>query len=343
MTPVDDFVGKLRIASEGLVRVPLDVVWRVFLKCRPELAASPDKRSELARWLDAAALVGAFVQPKVKTLFDRSAKPLLPLWVAFPSEKVPAATFDHRAHPWHAHMSFVAGLPRLLNLEDALALNRYFVANRDLPLVPTKERSYAIFGDEKRLASILSGSLGSGLSHDVLRCYDPSFIPVHLMGSPDSRRVLIVENEATFDTFSRWNKLNQVWSAVIWGRGLEVTKAVNFLRDTWPATSRFDYFGDFDQEGVCIASRLAASMRGIDRQVTPLTPAYRILSREPAHEDAKTHTTDWPVAVQWLEDPEIIAVATAAFSVNRRVAQEALGWERLCPLGPAAFSYIPSS
>ena len=338
MTPIDDFVAEIKVAANGQSRVDLDTVWRVFLRCRPELASSPNKRSELARWLGLALEARAFVQPKGKRLFDRTAAPPLPIWVALPIQKVVATSFDHRAYPWHPSMTFVAGLKLLPSPEDALALNRFFVERGDPLLVPAKERSYSIFGDEKRLAAVLDGVLAAGLSFEKLKCYAPAFVPVHRIGNPLSKRVLILENEAAFDTFCRWNHANQVWNAIVFGRGLEVWKTVSFLCEGWTDQATYEYFGDFDQEGVCIAYRLAESLKKHARILVPLKAAYRFLIKEPFRDDEKTHTTDWPIAIQWFDDADVIAAARIAFAANRRVAQEAFGWEQVSALDATAFS-----
>lgn len=338
MTPIDEFVTEIKVAANGQSRVELDTIWRVFLKCRPELASSPTKRSELARWLALALESGAFVQPKGKGLFDRTAAPPLPVWIALPIQKVVAPSFDHRAYPWHPSMIFVAGLKLLPSPEDALALNRFFVERRDTPFVPAKERSYCIFGDEKRLAAVLDGVLAAGLSLEKLKCYAPAFVPVHRIGNPLSKRVLILENEAAFDTFCRWNQAAQVWSVIVFGRGIEVWKTVPFLCESWTDQTIYEYFGDFDQEGVCIAYRLAESLKKHTRSLVPLKSGYRFLVKEPLRDDDKMHTTDWPIAIQWLDDADVVEAARTAFSVNQRVAQEAFGWERVSLLDAGAFS-----
>jgi hypothetical protein len=329
MSPADEFVGRLRAEAAEQSRLSLDGIWRVFLQWRPELATAVSKRAELARWIEQARETGAFKLPKGKRLYDRTASPPLPAWIAFPIERNETELFDHRAYPWHPVMAFVASLPRLGNADDALAINRFLVADRSPPRAPSKERSYEIFGDEKRLAAVLGGILGSGLTQEALNCFTPDFIPVHRGGALHSDRVLVVENEATFDSFCHWNSANPTWHTVVFGRGLEVWKAESFLRETWPVKTRFEYFGDFDQEGVCIAHRLANLLGRTGRHLRPLLLAYRFLSQQAPRPDAKEHATDWPMAVQWLGDGEIIALASTIFAANQRVAQEAFGARQL--------------
>lgn len=336
MSPVDEFIDQLRAETNGLSRLPLEAIWRVFVRWHPELATAANKRAELARWLELARATGAFAVPKGRGLFDRSAVPHLPQWVAFQVERTESEPFNHRAHPWHPVMAFVATLPRLVNPADALAINRFLVSTRNPVRVPVKERSYEIFGDEKRLDSVVDGSLSIGITLEALHCYVPDFVPVHRTGNTQLRRVLIVENEAAFDSFCRWNRQHPTWNTVVFGRGIEVYKIVPFLQESWPQDTVLEYFGDFDQAGVTIAFRLAQTLQKCDRRLLPLFAGYRFLAQQEAREDTKGLAPDWRFALCWLDDPEVIASATATFAANRRVAQEAFGWKHLLALGAGA-------
>jgi Uncharacterized protein conserved in bacteria C-term(DUF2220) len=338
MSTSADLADCLRAAACGRTRVSLDDIWRVFLKLRPELGTSPEKRGELARWIGEAAATGSFSLPKGVKRFDRSANPPLPLWVALPQDVISDDRFDHRTYPWSTPMIFVAGLARLPSPADAVALNRFFLEHKTLESVPAKERSYEIFGDEKRLSAILDGLLGQGISLETLNCYDPVLVPVHRVfqmdaGAPD--RVLIVENEASFDSFCRWNRMYLFWRVVVWGRGIEVWKGVPFLGEIGTDATSYQYFGDLDQMGVSIAYRLSGELLRTGRRLVPLRGAYRQLARRAGRVDAQPAAADWPKAIHWLADPEIESTAELLFAADKRVAQEALGWETLMHLDPA--------
>jgi hypothetical protein len=58
---------------------------------------------------------------------------------------------------------------------------------------------------------------------------------------------------------------------------------------------------------------------------------------EPFRNDAKSHKTEWPGAILWLADDALISAASREFTQNRRVAQEAFGWEKLCSMAPTNF------
>ncbi len=93
--------------------------------------------------------------------------------------------------------------------------------------VPVKERSYEIFGNEKMLERVLEGQLGyeGRLTLEILRCYRVPLVPVHRVFT-DGTDVIIVENEATFDSVSRWNAEHSKFRMVIYGRGREVEKKI---------------------------------------------------------------------------------------------------------------------
>ena len=194
----------------------------------------------------------------------------------------------------------------------------------------------SIFGDEKHLTSVLKGSLSVGLNLEKLRCFEPMLVPVHRVFDPSIRRLLIMENEAAFDSFCRWNQQASLWGVIVFGRGLEVWKAVEFLC-TFDPTTRYDYLGDFDQHGVCVAARLSRQMNAKGRVLLPLKEAYHFLSQQRPSGDIQDHSPDWPSAISWLDDEATIAAAGKLFSSNLRVAQEAFGWSQLLSRGVDGF------
>lgn len=344
--PERDFAEALRQASADRVTVDLPVIWQCFHAVRPELRAAVASRARLADDLRALADAGILSFPASKTSFDRTALPPLPQFVRFLT--APAAAdprFDHQTFPWSLPMSFVAGLARVPNPEQARRLNDFFrKGGASRPMVPVKERSYGIFGDEKILERILDGQFGyeGRLTLELLRCYRVPLVPVHLTFEQGGADVLIVENEATFDTARRWNRQRLHFRAVIYGRGKEVEKTTDFLlTEIQPKPGVLYYFGDLDRHGIVMPYRLSRAL--VQQGGRPLLPALasyrRLLQQAPSavtslefaenRESAGENSGQvWRGALDWFP-PELRAPIESLLNTDQRIAQEAIGWELL--------------
>lgn len=340
-----DLAEALRQSAAGRVTVELAAIWPCFYAIRPELRSAVTARQRLATDLHILAEAGVISLPASKGSFDRTALPPLPRFVRLLT--APLATeprFDHQTFPWSLPMTFVAALARLPSPEQARRLNDFFRnggANR--PYVPVKERSHGIFGDEKALERILEGQLGQEgrLTFDLLRCYRVPLVPVHLAFEHAAPDVLIVENEATFDSVARWNREHQQFRAVIYGRGKEVEKTTHFiLKEIQSKPGTVYYFGDLDRSGIQMPYRFS---RGViqqgGRSIVPALSCYRLLlSQTPstitsdASDDGEALADEaaqvWRNALDWLPE-EIRAQVDTLLATDQRIAQEATGWELL--------------
>lgn len=341
------FAAALRREAAGRTTVDLPVLWHCFYELRPELRGEVSARQRLATALGRLAEDRFLNFPASKSSFDCTALPLLPRFVRLLGDQAPEVErFDHEIFPWSLPMTFVAALPRLPNPDIALRLNDFFRKDGAVrPFVPVKERSYGIFGHEKMLERVLKGQLGNQgrLTIELLRCYRVPLVPVHMTFTLSAPDVLIVENEAAFDTVVRWNRERAQFRAIIYGRGREVEKTTQFLRNqiqSHPGT--IYYFGDLDRHGLVMPHRLALAMeRDGGRPICPAVACYRLLlnqrlsaitSSEPENdgEFAPDETdSSWRSALQWLPR-DLAAKAEPILATDQRIAQEALGWEQMC-------------
>ena len=202
MTPTDQLHRRLLDYSDGKVRLELDAVRQAFQHVHPELAATPSARGKLRELLDILQLDERIELPKDRDLWDVSALPALPRWVKLPRETVSAEKPDLRAIPWSPELRFLATTRVFVSLADLLRLQEFFArGGRQRPLVPIKERSLEIFGDEKRLDRLARGSalFGEGrLTPETLRCF---IVPEPLpwtAGPNPSGPTLVIENTATW-------------------------------------------------------------------------------------------------------------------------------------------------
>jgi hypothetical protein len=147
--------------------------------------------------------------------------------------------------------------------------------------VALRERSVEVFGDEKRLDSLLGSQLFAPgrLTLDLLRCYLPT-VPIYVVSlSQDgsSRPLLVVENHTTFDTLCRWNEQCRRYAAVAFGAGAAFIATCESLRLHLAApgcTGRVSYFGDLDPKGLWIPARAS---RDCGIEVNPDEILYTLL------------------------------------------------------------------
>lgn len=336
MTLSDQFHRRLLDLAEGKARLELDVVRKAFQQVHPELATAPSARGKLRQLLDILQLDERVELPKGRHLWDSSALPALPNWVQLPRESVSAEKPDLRPIPWCPELRFLANTRMFVPLADLLKLQEFFArGGRERPLVPIKERSLDIFGDEKRLDQLVRSSTLFGdarLTPESLRCL---MVPEPLPWKPGpdpSRPLLIIENAATWHSYCRWNAKRKLFGAIVYGCGNRFIDSATYLAEiltTLGGTRPIFYFGDLDPQGLLIPQE--ASARALAVGLPPVEPhlwGYRQLlavtkgRRQPWEGEPPSSTL-----CDWLGD--CAEPARRLFAANQRLAQEHIGWEFL--------------
>ena len=336
----DTLFVALKSAGESRAKLALEAVQAAFLKCFPHWQGATDRREHLRALLDELVASGQLRLPADRRGgWERTPTPPLPKWVLLVRETEPEqAPFNHRSFPWVAELAFVAGLRALRNPREVLRIHAFLKAGgRQRPMVPVKERSYEIFDDEKRLDGLRSSQLFTQgrLTLATLRCCD---VPASLSCVPAPRRApepwLIIENEATFHSFCRLNRIISRHRGVILGSGNAVLRAVDFLSGLFGAESQsepkeFLYFGDVDEEGIQIPHQLT---RRLDRHarisVRPAERYYGWLLEKRGIEAGPGVDVNAGAALGWFPAALRSQVATA-LKQPKPVMQEAVGWEHL--------------
>ncbi len=335
MKSEQQFLEALRLHSGGSLRVKLDSIQSAFGAKFPHLDASPDRRTKLRDILDGLAATGGLRLPADrKQGWQNHPLPALPLTITLSNTQKRGPTqFEHRSFPWVAELAFLAKLPQLRAYSDAQKIHGFLMnGGSTRPIVPTKERSWEIFGNEKRLDALVNSELfGPGkLTLEVLRCRVVTQVLAFTRPTrPVKAPFLIVENECTFHSFSRLNHLVGVYSGVILGDGHRVLKATSFLQQISTALGIgiFHYFGDLDQRGLEIGQALVHLMAPYKIDVVPADALYRSLLKvrrpdKPEPISVKSCILDWmPPALRLAVHEHLTAFG--------RIAQEGLGWERI--------------
>lgn len=301
-----------------------------------------DQRREAER--DARALEGAGLV-RLKAVKYRS-KLIDRIGVPVEQERRLAALFgdvletddpgiDLTSIAWEPELRFVTEARLGVAAGDLLKINAFLAeGGRGRPIVPIKERSIQIFGDEKRLDALLPTALfrPGRLTLEALRC---EFIGEPLAwarGPHTGGPVLIIENAATWHTYCRWNAERGLFSAVVYGKGLVIQDSVRYLVGIFKeigGAQRVQYFGNLDPAGVAIASRASAYARqcGLP-EIEPHLWSYKKLL-----ELGQGKEVEWegdPIdkaTLAWLG--VLVEPVQKLFADGKRLAQELVGWEYL--------------
>jgi hypothetical protein len=311
-------------------RVVLTELWRLLDQVDPASGTDARRRSLLADALAALSAANRVTLP-AKASWDRTERPALPRFVTVAATR-PRGLREPKRVVWHPDLAWAGGSGFNLRQRAILAqVNRWLHTHRDESIVPVRERSLQVFGNEKTLDGLQRTVLfGPGrLSLDLLRARRAvPRLTTERVGPGDV--LLVVENSDTFDTLVRVLSADPGDVGIVgWGAGGGFEASV--LSVAWlPGPVRaIRYFGDLDRRGLEIpasASRLAVS-EGLP-PVEPDTTLYAALL-DVGHRDGGRPALSQEQAdtvAAWLPEP-LAGQAAALLRQGVRLAQEAVGVE----------------
>ncbi len=261
--------------------------------------------------------------------YDRSEIPALPKFLILSRDRpVPE---PRRVVVWHPSLAWVpqADLTRS-QLYTMERVNQWLHDSRDHLVVPSRERSLEVFGDEKALDRLAGSALfGPGrLTLGLLGCRRVA-PRLHYESAGDGDLLLVVENSDTFDsllTVLRDRGDHRV-GLVGWGAGTGFEASVLSIARIDRTITEVRYFGDLDENGLRVpasAGELAVSVR-----LPPVRPAaglYEVMFRQGAPQSGQRMLSAESAAdlVTWLS-PDQRAQAARLLVTGQRLAQEAVG------------------
>jgi hypothetical protein len=325
------------IASGGRVKIELYTIRAAFLSAFPQWQGSADRRERLRVLLDELSAAERVRLPgDLRRAWEPMPAPSLPKWLMIVRQDGPESkTFDHRTFPWVDEMVFVSGLRTVANPEELSRIHEFLKDHPERrPIVPVKERSFQLFGDEKRLDTLRKTKLfdAKRLTLALLRCRD---VPASLQCVPAPNRSsstwLIVENEAAFHSFIRLNRRLALHAGIVLGSGRNVLRAVDFLATLNATSTQRDYlyFGDIDRDGIEIPALLDRRLQKCTgHRVIPAEQYYDwLLSNSGISGDSPAGQEINPL-LSWFS-PTLGIRVQAALARGRPLVQEAIGWEFL--------------
>ncbi len=334
MTTVDRFHELLVQSAQGRSRVDQELLWRALHAVHPEISVTTSARTKLNDLIQQLVQQSLIELPRGRDCWDRSSAPQIPTWVRLCSPSRQRKTRDLRNIPWATELRFLASARTDLDMNDLLHFQNFFAqGGRDLPVVPIKERSLQVFGDEKRLDNLYSSSaifaMGR-LTLEQLRCTVVAEPLGWKRGPATAGPIIVIENVATWHSFCRWNEVVREFSAVVYGGGNRFMDSFMFLRDVMSEIGgerEVVYFGDLDAAGLHIPQ--CASHRAIECGLACLRPhrlSYEWLLQSGTPVDDPNACPDRHLC-DWLGD--LREAAWSVLSSGKRIPQERLGWEFL--------------
>jgi hypothetical protein len=324
------------IRASGRTRVPVEDLRQAALAADLSFTGSPDARARLLAAIRELEAAGEVALPRGGNGWETAPRPALPRWVARPAKTKP----DQAAEPavaWHADLSWVpaflaADQPTAAERLLLRAVNGFLGAGGSDMIVPLRERSLQLAGDEKMLDTVSRGRLfASGrLSLGLLSAVrvSPPLVRQEIGEGP---LLLLVENYATYHSLTTTLPADGEVGTVGYSAGNTLGTVLTAIADEGPRPRGLVYFGDLDTRGLEIAA--AGAQLATALGLPPLTPAERLyrLLIEHGH-PAATGTYAGPgratAAAAWLPADLRAPVLDVLFA-GKRLAQEAVGREVL--------------
>lgn len=320
------------VAAYRTRRVPLAVVLAAAASVDRTAASAVGWRARVRTALEELRDQGVVEWPA--TRFDTSSAPPLPTYVSRPS---PLKSRPSQAPPvWHHELAWAAeavdeGRLSSFEIRHLSRINEW-LRRRTPFVVPLRERSLDIFGDEKILETLVLGPLFAPgrLGLELLAC-EPCWPPVEqtILGPGGW---LIVENYTTYVSLTRRAAATGFDGRVVWGSGNQVATRLETLAAAGEHPVRMWYFGDIDAGGFRVAAGAERRTRMLD--LGALRPARRLyrmaleLGRPRPSENRASGEASANWTRRWLGGDlgESCAQITTA---GQRIVQETVGTTQL--------------
>lgn len=310
-------------------RVELLRLRTLWIEHHPELQQHPNRDKLLMEALRAGDEQGILRLPSPRS-FERIGNPAMPMFITVVIETISVLKTNWSAVSWMPELGFWMYLTESEKV-TAKVINDWLISRKGrFMIVPLRERSLEIFGDEKYLDSrVRSNALFGGrlaLSAIGARKVDFPMPYRHQPGRP-ARPVLIVENHHTFFSLGEWNAQAARYAAVVYGSGSAITASGTALDEVIREVDGdgAEYFGDLDPEGIAIP---LLYNQNHETQLQPATWLYQKLITIGRHRPlARPYSDDNIMAASWV--PELAQEIQGLWSDGKCLPQEGVGLEQL--------------
>ena len=329
------FLDALRRSAARSSRLPYDAVRAAYARACPGSADLPGFHQQVIAALRMLEQDGALRLPSSRSLWTTLGTATVPGWVQVIKEK-PAPAPRDLTHAWHPRLAFAARETNADLLAALKIVDAFLKADGSArPLVPLRERSLELFGEEKFLDEAGKALFAAGrlTPADLRARHVPMPLPSRApsIGHADDAPVLLVENLHAWDSLCAWNDQAGRYALVVYGSGNAVGQRVLEHLDLVAEGRPLRYLGDLDMRGIQIPFGLnqRRAARGL-RPVEAETSFYRWLVSHGRRTSTKTgaESVDREAIRGFLPDDLHLPVESL-LSQGRRIPQEALGSEAL--------------
>jgi hypothetical protein len=322
-----------RLRRTGRRRLTLAELWEAFVALHPTVATDPDKRERLLETVEELAAARCLALP-AQASWERFPPPALPRFVTLSTTGSGPVRTRALDFPWHPELAWAATAQLGPTQRQFVERVNQFLADAGdhRPVIPLRERSLELCGDEKRLERLLDTALFAPgrLTLELLRA-EQVFEPFAMRRINRRPLLLAVENATTYRTLSAYLPPDGAVGLVGFGRGWQFVTSIGSVLDIRPPVSEIRYFGDLDVNGLSIPVKATAVAQSIALPVVqPAAGLYRLLlhhgtpskgSRDATH--AATRAAASELAC-WLPT-DLQAPVIELLSRGSRIAQEWVG------------------
>lgn len=326
MTPVaESLLAELEATAGRRQRILATECEEALCDVAPHWRWDPARRTRLADLLAELEEAGQIAWSVSR---DTSVRPHLPAFVTLNHRQ----QGDHEAigvgYPWRPELEWAHEL-RLTSseFEGLVAVQEYRKRRDGQPvIIPHRERSLEIFGDEKRLDRLASSRLveEGRLNLELLDCFwAPP--PLAYREIKKTGHIVVSENSAGYHSLP--HILGDDISVIAYGAGASFAQSVASLKDVAPGRDLL-YIGDLDVGGVAIPQRAAAAAAAVGMPAPrPYDALWEILvesAGEAGQEAAPVPNEVAAELCQWFGATPLSKEVQRLLETGVRVAQEAL-------------------
>lgn len=317
------------LRSSSRKRIELRKLRILWIEHNPELTQHPNRDSLLLEALQAGDEQGVLKLPSPRS-FERIGNPAMPMFITVVIETISVTKTDWSAVSWMPELGFWMHLTEREKV-TAKVINDWLICRKGrFMIVPLRERSLEIFGDEKYLdGRVRSNTLFRGrLALSAIGARKVDFpLPYRYQPGEPSRPVLVVENHHTFFSLGEWNAKAHRYAAIVYGSGSAITSSGTALDEVIREVEGdgAEYFGDLDPEGVLIPLRYNLSH---ETQLNPAIWLYqKLLSIGRYRPLPILYSGDNLAVTAWV--PELVQEIHGLWNEGRCLPQEGVGLEQL--------------
>ncbi|MBS1869382.1 MAG: hypothetical protein JSS99_06930 [Actinobacteria bacterium] len=333
-------VEELLASSSPNRRLALAQIEEAVAQAAPDVSAGSARRDLIGSIVGAMVDAGRAALPRTAPAWEHG-RPDLPRWVMRVTDaQARSSGRRRRRFPWRGELEWAATLELTDAQFAALQAVQMWLRDRspDDPACAVRERSVDIFGDDKRLDTLLGGPLFAPgrLSLKLLDCV-AAYPPLAVRELPGGGDWLVVENATTFRTLAALSTTVPEVSLLIYGAGAQAPAGLPALLTEHLRPPRVWWFGDIDRDGLRFAAGAAAALAVEGLDVAAYLPLYRALARRGVTCTSRAAPVAKVTAARlasWIRDTEVERFAVEVLAAGRRAMQEQVGPRELAVMAP---------